>query len=209
MQKEQVFQGDVRQAETTSPHFDEEWTVMAARPVVPLQDLKPKAARRTGLKLVGAFAAALILGAVAALVAVGIKQPTHQASHASQEAVAVTEGVSLDPETAPNKNSEQVEVLQPDPDIADSASATKHAETLAVRIKSPARHAEKPTSNEASNDEKPLDVQIQIEPGRNQADRFEERRLRRVLRRARREKANQQRDLGRIDEIFEGRRPRP
>ena len=217
MQNEQVFQADERQTETTSPHFDEEWTILTARPVVPLQELRTKTTRRAGLKLVGAFAAALILGAVAALVAVGIKQPMYQASQASQasqvsqDAEPVPRGVDIEPQAAPIETAEQVELLQPDPDIAESTPAgePKHQETLAVKVNSPTRHYEKHRSNEAANDEKPLEVQIQVEPRQNEIDRFEERRLRRVLRRQRRERANQQRDLGRIDEIFEGRRPRP
>jgi len=211
MQNEQVFQADERQTETTSPHFDEEWTILTARPVVPLQELRTKTTRRAGLKLVGAFAAALILGALAALVAVGIKQPTHQASQVSQDAVPVIEGVVIEPEAAPIETAEQVELLQPDPDIAESepASEPKHQDAMAVKVNSPTRHYEKHRSNEAANDERPLEVQIQVEPRQSAIDRFEERRLRRVLRRQRRERANQQHDLGRIDEIFEGRRPRP
>jgi hypothetical protein len=210
MQNEQAFQANER----TSPHFDEEWTVLAAQPVVPLQELKAKTNRRAGLKLVGAFAAALILGALAALVAVGIKQPTHLASQASQvgqDDGPVTDGVVIQPQAAPLETAEQVELLQPDPDIAESepSSEPKHEEAMAVKVNSPTRHYEKHRSNEAANNEKPLEVQIQVEPRQNGIDRFEERRLRRVLRRQRRERANQQRDLGRINEIFEGRRPRP
>ena len=217
MQKEQIFQGEARQTQTTSPHFDEEWTVMSARPVVPLQELKPKSTGRTRLKLVGAFAAALILGALAALVTVGIQQPKNQATQATHDTQEpVIEGVVIEPEAPLVETAEQVEVIRPDPDIAGSepvivaSTGQKHTETLAARIKSPTTHTEKPRSNEAVNDEQPLQVQIQIEPRQNEVDRFEERRLRRVLRRQRRERTNQrQGDLSRIDEIFEGRRSRP
>ncbi|PYS67787.1 MAG: hypothetical protein DMF69_22060 [Acidobacteria bacterium] len=206
MQKEQVFKGDKRPVEMTSPHFDEEWTVMAARPVVPLQEVKPNGTRRTWLKLAGAFVAAIFLGAAAALLAVGLKQQTNQPG---QEAMAVAEGVEIEPEAARNETAEHVEVLQPDPDSQESEpiSVPKPTAAMSAKIKSPAKHVEKSRPAQASNNERPLEVQIQIETRQSGVDRFEERRLRRVLRRQRRDRDNRQ--LGRIDEIFEGRRPRP
>ena len=55
--------------EYAEPHFDDERTLMSARPVVPLEKIEAKARHRRQWFLGGAFAIAMMLGAASALVA--------------------------------------------------------------------------------------------------------------------------------------------
>src|SRR5215217_6949045 len=50
-----------------SPHFDDERTVLSARPVVPLEKIETKVRHRRQWLLGGAFAIAMLLGAASAL----------------------------------------------------------------------------------------------------------------------------------------------
>ena len=56
-----------------APHFDDERTLLSARPVVPLEKIEKKARHRRQWFLGGAFALAMMLGAASALVASYLK----------------------------------------------------------------------------------------------------------------------------------------
>src|SRR6185503_18755165 len=51
------------------PHFDDDWTLLSARPVVPLEKIEAKERHRRNWVLGGAFAIAMMLGAASALLA--------------------------------------------------------------------------------------------------------------------------------------------
>src|SRR6185503_4609088 len=55
------------------PHFDDDWTLLSARPVVPLQKIEAKERHRRNWVLGGAFAIAMMLGAASALLASYLK----------------------------------------------------------------------------------------------------------------------------------------
>src|ERR1043165_5303009 len=58
---------------TEQPHFDDERTVLTARPVVPLQVIAAKVKHRRRWFLGGAFAIAMFLGAASAMVSAYLK----------------------------------------------------------------------------------------------------------------------------------------
>src|SRR5690242_4841478 len=58
---------------TEQPHFDDERTVLTARPVVPLDAIEAKVKHRRRWFLGGAFAIAMFLGAASALVSAYFK----------------------------------------------------------------------------------------------------------------------------------------
>ena len=58
---------------TEQPHFDDERTVLSARPVVPLEAIEAKVKHRRRWFLGGAFAIAMFLGAASAMVSAYLK----------------------------------------------------------------------------------------------------------------------------------------
>lgn len=60
-------QGFIKHPE--QPHFDDEMTLIAARPVVPLTKIEAKERHRRHWRIGGAFALAMVLGAASALLA--------------------------------------------------------------------------------------------------------------------------------------------
>ncbi|HEY3579405.1 MAG TPA: hypothetical protein VGK82_02640 [Pyrinomonadaceae bacterium] len=58
---------------TVQPHFDDERTVLSARPVVPLEAIEAKVKHRRRWFLGGAFAIAMLLGAASAVISAYFK----------------------------------------------------------------------------------------------------------------------------------------
>jgi hypothetical protein len=184
------------QPETTSavdePHFEEAWTVLAARPVVPLKQVESRQGVRGTLKLTAAFLGAGVLGVVVGLASIRFRQ---------LPATNTANDVSV-----PNDSAQNAE---------DQPSTTEQTaiepEVEAAPVKAPSRLTE--TSKRRQNDA----VQVVPDSESNSssaqpqlADEWQERRPRRTtIRRQRREIDDlHHRDLLRIQEIFEGRRPR-
>src|SRR5688572_27462446 len=72
--KEQIFNRLVNVSTSAAqPHFDDERTLLSARPVVPLEKIDAKERHRRHWLLGGAFALAMILGATSALLASYLK----------------------------------------------------------------------------------------------------------------------------------------
>src|SRR5881296_1978237 len=80
MEKEQALETESLYPLLDEPHFDEEWTILTARPVVPLKDLNSNGGRHTALKLVAAFGVAMMLGALVALISVRLTQTNDETS---------------------------------------------------------------------------------------------------------------------------------
>jgi len=205
----QILQSDYHSTEP--PHFDEEWTLLTARPVVPLEKLVTTRTKRR-VKLIGLFAAALMLGAVSALavvsfershvvspVAVGDEEQQPAAPAQEQEAVTSTE--TNIPDANPSTSTDVA------PTTAVKTVAVVHAKTKAAER----REEEKPSTPQ-SDKEANNDVDSSDKPRAVLFDEFrggwEERRARRIRRQERRAAGGRRgRDLLRIDEIFEGPRP--
>ena len=186
----------------SEPHFDEEATLLSARPVVPLGDVPPES--RSGKRL--AFGLAIVVAILAGAGATLFYQRGGEESSTAIEDKgtpvpdkAISEGGALSgasgaispPQT--RSAGQNVSTVNPQRKVADSGSR----DVPKVKNSTPA------TSPDSLDDEREL----------RREDRMEERRSRRDARReAKREGREQRRrasdDLLRIREIFEGS-PRP
>jgi len=216
MMKEQVFENPLEPCTVVpEPHFDDQRTVLAARPVVSLEEIRTKLRYRRLLVLGGAFALAIMLGAMSALLAVHLKQADaarsagvlQQSNSADSEvaadeakasaAVAVDEALVNDsPDSAGGSLLESAEDQAPKPVVPKKQS------TMAQRPRTVARDSGQPTrALERSEDDELERIREAV-----LFDQWQERRMRRAARRERRNRGD--RDLSHVDEIFEGpRRP--
>jgi hypothetical protein len=189
----------------SEPRFDDERTLLTARPVVPLAKIDAKVRHRRQWALAGAFAVAMMLGAASALLASYLKL-----RHATPSvATDVLEEVDAAP--APVAVAEP----QPSPDVQSTDATAEAAASLAEPLKKEpsVKHrtgGERHTSHPAMVREPPRlseDEELQHIRDAVLYDQWEERRARRVLRRERRRNEHyNHRDLSNLNEIFEGRR---
>jgi hypothetical protein len=163
------------------PHFDEEFTQLSARPVVPLEKIDAKLKHRRRWFLGGAFAVAMLLGAASALVSAYLKL-----------------------RNVPDPEIQALSVLPVDPPIPT-------VEVISERPKPKPRTTDKTEKRVADLPvvQPRLSEKDELRRIRDAVliDQWEERRERRAERRERRERRRAQhrdRDLSKIDEIFEG-----
>ena len=186
------------------PHFDDERTVLSARPVVPLEQIERKVRHRRQWVLGGAFAIAMMLGAASALVASYFKL-RHSAAPVAEvevtpEPVAVAESVPAESPVV-EEVLEETATEQPASVESPKPESPPKRRTIAKR----SDDLPEPRNTEKVNEEQDLN-QIRAAV---LYDEWEERRARRAARRERRrlDRYNH-RDLSNLDEIFEGRRRR-
>ena len=183
----------------TPPHFDDERTVLSARPVVPLEKINAKVRHRRQWFLGGAFAIAMMLGAASALVASYLKlrnTATPVAEGAvSSEPLAVAESVPVESPVI-----EETEQPVPVESPKKTAPPVKRS-TVAKPVDELYESSPTKKVNEAEDLDRIRDAVLY--------DEWQERRARRAERRERRrlDRYNH-RDLSNLDEIFEGRRRR-
>lgn len=195
----------------TLPHFEEEVTLLAARPVVPFEKIKNRGQRRPwGLGL--ALMAAVLMGALTATLILYNQQGR------TDEAVA-TEAIEPSPDFAQKDafalafagaeglvtDSEEPEVLaveKPNHPETNVATVAARAPTKKHQAPEVARSASKPTKARPVSQEEDLMSENEM----RRAERREVRRLRRESEGARRHRSSD--ELLRIREIFEGL-PRP
>ena len=168
------------------PHFEDERTLLTARPVIPLEKIDTKVKHRRLWFLSGAFAAAMLLGAASALVSAYFKirnapDPEIQSLSVS-ESVLPLPAVEIVPERPrPRPRRENIDQT---PQVD-----TSHMDT-------------RPRLSEDEELRRIRDAVL--------VDEWQERRQRRVERREerreRRRAERSNRDLSNLDEIFEGRR---
>jgi hypothetical protein len=192
---------------SSEPQFDDERTLLSARPVVPLEKINAKVRHRKQWFLGGAFAIAMMLGAASALLASYFKMRNVQNAPVEvtqvdvpEAPVAVAENPSAEtPVAAVGEAAADTEEMIPEESAPKKAAPLKRR-TVVV--------AAKPDDTRQMSEDDALD-QIRDTV---LYDEWQERRARRVWRRERRraERYNNHRDLSNLDEIFEGRRrPRP
>lgn len=198
----------------SEPHFDDELTLLSARPVVPLEKINAKSRHRRQWFLGGAFAIAMMLGAASALLASYLKMRNVQNVAASSEVatpvdvsvspVAVTENPPAEAPVAAIEQTANAEELTPEETAPKKAPVTKRSVVIA---------ATKPDDNMSDqSDSRRMSEDDSLHQIRDAVlfDEWQERRARRVLRRERRRAERNHRDLSNLDEIFEGRRrPNP
>ena len=195
--------------EHAEPHFDDERTLLSARPVVPLEKIEAKARHRRQWVLGGAFAIAMMLGAASALVASYLKLrnvPETTAELAVEPdvapaPVAMAESAPVEtPTIEPTIENENLETSETPPPVTPKIESATRRRTVAP-----------PHNTEPVEDRDTRQISEEDELERIRAavlyDQWQERRARRALRRERRraERYNH-RDLSILDEIFEGRR---
>jgi hypothetical protein len=199
--KEELFENPVALRTVVSPpRFEDRRVVQRAQRVVPLDEIRTKLRNRRLWFLSGAFAIAMMLGAVSALVAVRVKRIA-----ANTEIPQVTE---------PEITATAQPPVQIDPTV-DSTAAEVATVTAKPTVTTPKRHeapADRPRMIEPDRDA--LDNRAGVQPNEDEQlrqireavlyEQWQERRARRVARRERRNRGD--RDLSRVDEIFEGTR---
>jgi hypothetical protein len=186
------------------PHFDEDATLLSARPVVPLHEVNDKTRSRRGVIFGLTILAAILVGAISAtlfLIQSGensdnaadaeVSEPIVPFSGAAGGASAESAEARLSALTEPNEDPRPIE----EPITHDSSR----------KRQPPARNPVKPTRVGRSDDERAED----FESDERELRRAERRDARREARRQRRDRREQVGDeLLRIREIFEGS-PRP
>jgi hypothetical protein len=194
--KEMKFQAE--------PNFDDERTLLSARPVVPLEKIEAKARHRRQWFLGGAFALAMMLGAASALLASYLKlrnPPQPAAAELTVEPevepapVAVVEPAPAETPVEENANLETSEETAPAPSKRETVARHR---TVAPRP----NPVDDPDARAANEEEALKQIREAV-----LYDQWQERRARRVQQRERRraERYNH-RDLSDLNEIFEGRR---
>lgn len=196
----------------SEPHFDDERTLLSARPVVPLEKIDAKTRHRRRWFLGGAFAIAMMLGAASALLASYLKLRNVQSVPAQvtqvnvpEEPIAVAENPPVEtPADAAVEETPETEELIPEEATPKKAPVKKRAVVIAA-AKPDDDISEPSDSRRISEDDALHQIRSAV-----LYDEWQERRARRVLRRERRRAERNHRDLSNLDEIFEGRRrPNP
>lgn len=205
--KEELFENPVEvRTHAPTPHFDDWRVAQRAQRVVPLDVIRLKLRVRRLLFIGGAFAIAVVLGAASALVAVQVKRISAPAQISQIDepvdepdattTVATEQPLPVDP-AAESTVVEETPVQQP------ARPAPKRPETLATRPRIVSSHPEPRSVQQPSEEEQLQQIREAV-----LYERWQERRARRVARRERRNRGDD-RDLSRVDEIFEGTRRRP
>ena len=191
--------------EHEEPHFDDERTLLTARPVVPLEKIEAKVRHRRQWVLGGAFAIAMLLGAASALVASYLKL-RNVPQTATTELTVEPEDVPAMAEAAPTESPVVESTETPEEEIATPPVTPKKEPKRRTVV---AQHSTEPVED---RDARQPSEEEQLQQIREAVlyDQWQERRARRAERRERRraERYNH-RDLSNLDEIFEGRRRRP
>lgn len=182
---------EVRRA-VPQPHFDDQRVVRRAQRVVPLQEIRSRVRLRKLLYLGFAFVIAIMLGAASALVAVRVKQTpvtnnTEPEVETTDSAPIITESVAIEPASVEEKVEPKKQAPLPErPRVTARQNIPPIPERRGV---------------EPSEEEELQQIRESI-----LYERWQKRRARRVMRRERRSRSD--RDLSRVDELFEGpRRP--
>jgi hypothetical protein len=199
MERQELLETESSHPLIGEPHFDEEWALLTARPVVPLEELNSRGAGFQHWNLVAAFAGAILLGGLFGLVSIRFTKPLSQTSPATEQ-----------PQTAQAETSVPAPVETPEAQSGESESVLSEVAKPTVKVvasaKRPVPHRNQ--TSDAETGESADEEQITTVPAAALFDQGQERRPRRVReRRLRRDRS--QRDLTRIDEIFEGSHPNP
>ena len=173
------------------PHFDDERTVLTARPVIPFERIDTKVKHRRRWFLGGAFAAAMLLGAASALLSAYLKirnapDPEIQSLSVFSVPLPALEDALPAPESSPQR--------------PRATPRGKHIDQT--------NHADlRDTRPRLSEDQELRRIRDAV-----LIDEWQERRQRRVERREerreRRRAERSDRDLSHLNEIFEGPRRR-
>jgi len=221
MERQQII--ETQNVYPSEPHFDEERTLLSARPVVPLRELNAKAGSRGWLLLTGGIAFAILLGAGAAVMIVQLEQRRVKPAISVSSKPANTqqsENVSAPVDTSEiSSPTDTANTLSSEPPVTPLKSHQVEKVALAQKTNVSSRRPDAvatgseivnqlPASNIADPNTEGTAQSMSDRKDRRE-QRWEERRLRREASRDRRDNnRDPSADLFRIREIFEGtRRP--
>lgn len=208
--KEQVFENPMKAfTAAPEPHFDDERTILSARPVVPLKDIRRVRHRKYWL-LGGAFAIAIMLGAASAMLPIYLKQESvdKPAAVVSRLESPQPEGKASEAEMPGAMDVEEASESYPSAVENTDAQSTRR---VAAEKQSPLAERRRMAVKGDSGANQPIgrpelseDDELQRIREEVLTDRWQERRLRRAVRRDRLRSNRDGRDLSHVDEIFEG-----
>ena len=183
-------------ASAEQPHFDDERTLQSARPVVPLERIDAKLKHRRRWFLGGAFAVAMLLGAASAVISAYFRMRDVPSSEVARLDIPSSAAPVVE-EAVPA----ETEAIAEEP-VKPVAVTPKRTIATATRPRLVNRPGEPLEGPQLSEDEALQRIRENV-----LIDEWQERRMRRVMRRERRraDRLNH-RDLSNLDEIFEGRR---
>lgn len=186
------------------PNFEDERTLLTARPVVPLAKIDAKVRHLRHWVLGGAFALAMMLGAASALIASYLKLRTvpSTAAETSEEVETPAPPLALMPEV----NASELPVIENTEQVENSETPVTPKRSPVVR-----RRVERDTELVRPRVVREGDEEEELRQIRQSVliDAWEERRARRAARRERPNRVgHHDRDLSNLDEIFEGQRRR-
>lgn len=191
------------------PNFEDERTLLTARPVVPLAKIDAKERRVRRWVLGGAFALAMMLGAASALIAsyLKLRNVPSTATETSEDFEAPVAPLAVAPEVNASELPavENIEV--------ENTEEAEHLEEPVTPRRAPAvrRRAQRNEDLVRPRVVRGTSEEDDLQRIRESVliDAWEERRARRAARRERRNRVDHHdRDLSNLDEIFEGQRRR-
>jgi hypothetical protein len=205
------------------PHFDEEATILAARPVVPLDEVRETKRSKGGLALVLAISGGLLIGLLAAALIfryLSVGEPAAVETTVAEQPAQAVEQPSVElpaPDggavAAVDQKAEEDTAAEEPVDTKDNRES-KPEESRTVRTpdrtsevepRRPVAVRDKPRP---ADDEPEQEVDRETRRAQKQEERRERRRAARQAERRERQQPGTNDDLTRIREIFEGS-PRP
>jgi hypothetical protein len=211
----------------SEPHFEAEWTLRSAQPVIPLAEVEHQAKRKQWLFLILALICATLAGALSASLFYSKQSNASLAGSRSQNPAAQADNSRADgikSESVAGQSSDDVELRDDDQVVTDAtelgdgenseeAETSVRSKTVKSANRASAKRSESPTTFKVERDEVVVPKPTSVVMPDNDPQTGEERRPRRVKREAPRDQREVQRDqprddLFRIRDIFEGPRRR-
>lgn len=188
------------------PHFDEEATVLSARPVVPLDTVEQQASSKRRWALALAIVLPLLIGAVGAALVYKVRtESTSNIADVDNQTALVPPSLEAGIKGIATDEDES----KPQPESLAEA-APKKAVTPRVESREPTENiSRRPRRSERENENWDDEIaERELEREARRAEKRENRRIRRAEKEARDNNQRRSDDLLRIREIFEGtRRP--
>jgi flagellar basal body-associated protein FliL len=213
----------------SEPHFEAEWTLRSAQPVIPLDEVEHQAKRKQWLFLILALICATLVGALSASLFYSKQSNASLADSRSQNPAAQVDNSRADEiksESVAGQSSDDVDLKDDDQVVTDGTelgdgenseeaetTVLKNSKTIRSANRVSAKRSESPTTFKVERDEVVVPKPTSVVMPDNDPQTGEERRPRRVKGEAPRDQREVQRDqprddLFRIRDIFEGPRRR-
>lgn len=208
------------------PHFDEEATILAARPVVPLDEVKAQKRSKAGVAVALAVGGGLLIGLLAATLIyryLGANQvPRGETTTVAEQAASPIGEQTTNPLPSPAGGAvvddsavtsvEDAKPAETDTEKREPKPEVEESKPVKTQDRAPEVGPRRPMvvreSRPPADEEKDEEAERAIRRAERQEDRHERRRAVREARRQERQSNQTADDLTRIREIFEGA-PKP